>query len=527
MAGPIWAYCRVSTTKDEQEESLDAQVAWAEKFARDRGSEMHIVREQASAKTTVGRPRFNQMMAELAELSKSQRPEYLIVTALDRLSRSTRDTLNVIEALRELKITLYQRGLGPITAEEFPKLAALVGMSLAGEAENYARSVRLRQSWEKRRSEGKPTSNKHPYGLQLVGGRDVMIPDSGAWVLRAFEMYASGEYGMYKIAEQFRHGAPSHSWLTSKIDEKGDRIVKTRGATKWESNRVKKMLVLQRYRGSIVPPELFDKVQERLSKTPKTGSRRVREYVLSGAMSCDGCGRHVHGAATGGGFRVKTLADGTVRRYERKRVRYYECFICEYRVNAERLEQDFFDMTKSLHADDALLAKWVSMPRTGASTTAVTRKELIRLEHETTDEFVASRRDRVIDLALKAELDETEVRRQLQRIKDDVELKRGRAAAIRAQAGAEAQSKRTIVKARDLLASIKRLYSKATYEERRELLSGIAEALGGVRVSATGLRWVCQPAQNSPRKRDPSILRKPVREPASKARSIKTSSRRH
>jgi DNA invertase Pin-like site-specific DNA recombinase len=205
--GELWAYCRVSTTKEEQEESLDAQAGWAEELAREKRCKLHVVREQASAKTTIGRPRFNAMMADLAGLPKAQRPQYLMITALDRLSRNTRDTLNVIEALRELKVTLYERGLGPITAEDFPRLAALVGMSLAGEAENYARSVRMRQSREKRRAEGKPTSNKVPYRLQLRGGRDVVVPDSGAWVLRAFQWYGTNGLGMYKIARRFAEGA--------------------------------------------------------------------------------------------------------------------------------------------------------------------------------------------------------------------------------------------------------------------------------------------------------------------------------
>jgi hypothetical protein len=60
-------------------------------------------------------------------------------------------------------------------------------MSLAGEAENYGRSIRMKQSWAKRRAEGKPTSNKVPYGLQLLGGRDTIIPENAAWVLMAFQ----------------------------------------------------------------------------------------------------------------------------------------------------------------------------------------------------------------------------------------------------------------------------------------------------------------------------------------------------
>jgi site-specific DNA recombinase len=359
----LWAYCRVSTTKEEQEESLDAQATWAQQFAREKHCELTVVREQASAKTTVGRTQFNAMMADLAALPKGHRPQFLIVTSLDRLSRNTRDTLNVIEALRELNVTLFQRGLGPITAEDFPRLAALVGMSLAGEAEHYARSIRMRQSWEKRRAEGKPTSNKVPYGLQLRGGRDVIIPESGAWVLRAFQWYASG-IGMYKIARWFAEDAPDHTWLTSKIDENGERIAKTRKATKWESNRIRKLLEQKRYKGAIVPGDLFDRVQERLSKTPRRGSRRVREYPLSGAMVCEGCGRHLHGVASGG-YMQRKIPDGTVVHWMdgKARRRYYECYICRYRHNAVRLEAEVFSVIGSLHADEAMLKEWVAQPR--------------------------------------------------------------------------------------------------------------------------------------------------------------------
>jgi DNA invertase Pin-like site-specific DNA recombinase len=89
----LWAYCCVSTTKEEHEESLETQQTWAGEFARERGVGILVVREQTSAKTTLGRPRFNARMTELAALLKSRRPEILLVTSLDRLSRSTRYTL--------------------------------------------------------------------------------------------------------------------------------------------------------------------------------------------------------------------------------------------------------------------------------------------------------------------------------------------------------------------------------------------------------------------------------------------------
>jgi DNA invertase Pin-like site-specific DNA recombinase len=486
---PFWAYCRVSTSKEEQEESLEAQAAWAETFAAEHGVDAVIVREQASAKTTIGRPKFNKMMADIAALPKPQRPQYLLVTALDRLSRNTRDTLNVIEALRESSVALYQRGLGAITAEDFPRLAALVGMSLAGEAENYGRSIRMKQSWDKRRSEGKPTSNKVPYGLQLRGGRDVPIPESSAWVLNAFQWYGSGEFGMSKIAHRFADGAPPHTWLTSKLDDDGQRISKTRKATKWESNRIRKLLEQKRYRETIVPTALFDAVQARLAKTPKTGSRRIREYPLGAALVCDGCGRHLHGAATGGTIR-KTLADGSPREYTQARTRYYACYVCRYRLNSNALEQDFFAQVGKLAADDRTLRRWVAAPRSSPRELNASAKELRALEESCSPEAEQQKRDRVFDVALTGNIGPAELRRQLERVRSDFSARREHARARRAELLEQQTAVRSVDKARHLLEKFRALYERAPYDQKREIVAAIAEALGGLRTSREGLRWV-------------------------------------
>jgi len=477
----------VSTRKEEQEESLEAQEAWARDFAAKNGAAVHVIGERASAKSTVGRPLFNRMIADLAALPKADRPELLLVTALDRLSRSTRDTLNVIEALREFRVTLFQRNIGPITAEEFPKLAALVGMSLAGEAENYGRSIRTKQMWDKRRAEGKPASNKVPYGLQLRGGWDIPIPESAAWVLRAFEMYAAG-IGSYTIANEFVKGAPPHTWLTTRFDEAGERIKKTRAATKWESNRITKLLVQRRYRGTIVPNELFDKVQERLSKTPRPGNARKREYPLGAALVCAGCNRHLHGEASGGQT-TKRRANGKLKRYTRERTRYYGCHVCNYRFNAELLEGQFFQEIGELRASERLLQKWVDAPTVDKRHAAVIAKEVKQLTDESSESAEAIHRDRVFDAVVSADLGHVEVRRQLERVQKIFAEKRGRLSLLRQQIAGVQMSTRSLERARLLLASFRELYDVADYEKKRELVAALVEALGGLTIDRGGLRW--------------------------------------
>lgn len=484
----VWAYCRVSTTKQEQEESLDVQEAWAREFAREKGDlAPRLFLEKASAKTTLGRPIFQAMMAELAKTPKARRPAFLAVTALDRLSRDIVDTMNVVRTLGELNVQLYQRGYGLTSMASFPEKAALAGMSLAGEAENYGRMLRAKASWDRRRAEGKPTSNKVPYGLQLRAERDVPSPPASDWVRRAFEWYDAGD-GMYKISMRFLANAPEHTWLTNRVGPDGERIRKKRTPTKWEGNRIGKLLRQGRYRGTIVTEELFDRVQKRLANTPKSGNRRKREYPLTAALRCDSCGRRLHGHASGG-TSTQRRASGEMRRYSHKRIRYYSCLVCRYSLNAERLETAFFADVGRISADPTLLERWLSAPSTKARDIVRARHELEDLERESSEGQLQRSVDRVFDLGLKLEIGEVELRRQIDRVKEQFARKRIRIEELRKTLDSSEARTRSLEQATRLLKNFKRLYDRSEYETKRELVGSLADALGGARTGPEGLSW--------------------------------------
>src|SRR5487761_2399323 len=113
----IWAYCRGSTMKGEQEVSLEEQEGWARGYAAAADEPVTVFPERASAKSILGRPVFQQMIAQLEELPAARRPRALVTTTLDRLSRSMEDTLAVARTLRALKVELYVRDVGAIKAD--------------------------------------------------------------------------------------------------------------------------------------------------------------------------------------------------------------------------------------------------------------------------------------------------------------------------------------------------------------------------------------------------------------------------
>lgn len=493
MARGIWAYCRVSTTKGEQELSLDEQERWAKKHAAAADETVTIIKERASAKTTIGRPEFQRMIATLQELPTSRRPQQLAVTSLDRLSRDMTDTLLVARTLRSLKVDLYVRDAGIIKAETFAQRAALVGQSMGGEAENEARSNRARASWERRRLEGKPASNKSPYGLQLESERDVPAAKSSDWVRKAFEWYTKG-IGLHTIAIRFMEGAPAHIVRTPRLGNDGKPIYRSRNHV-WESNRIKKLLVQRRYRGTIVEPELFDKVQHLLETKPRWRQTRKGEYPLSGAVKCATCGRSFHGRSSSAIIR-KPLASGEIAEYKAKRIRYYECRVCLIAINAERMEGWFRDQVGILTVDERLLKRWVAGERT-ADDAKVTRREIAALERSTAPAAVDATRSRVWDLAMGGSHAAADLERQLKRLAEKTEADRARLAELRSRVDAAESRSRNFDQAKRLLANFWPLYDRAPYEQKRELMGALTAALGGCVATKSGLVWPRHPGKQS------------------------------
>jgi DNA invertase Pin-like site-specific DNA recombinase len=480
----VWAYCRVSTLKTDQELSLEEQIRWSEDFARQRGAALKLFKERASAKTVVGRPQCARLLG-LLEGEEQDIPEFVIATSFDRLSRDITDTMVIARALKRAGVKLYIRDRGEIGMESFGDQAALVGQAMGGHAENEAKSSRCKASWQRRQREGKPMSNKSPYGLQLKAERDVEEPTTGPWVRQAFELYASG-IGAHTIAKRMKIGAPPHRVVTSKRDAEGEPIVRVR-AHVWEYNRVLKMLKQTRYCGTLVDPELFERVQEILRSRPHWRQDRVHEYPLSGAIKCLHCGRSFHGHATGGTSSARR-ADGTVQTYRRsKRVRYYGCIVCNYMINAEQLESWFGETIRKIEAEPKLVDQWIATGRM-TNTQDMVRERRV-LEMRVRNGSFDTLRQRAWQLALSDDAVAVDLPRQLRSINDEEGRCRDRLAEIADLIDRHNEATRDDAQARALLRNFRALYEAATYDQQRELAHAAVQSLGGCKASKSGLVW--------------------------------------
>lgn len=113
-------YARTST----QNQNLAGQLQALKEYGCDR-----IVTEQKSGKNTKDRPVFTKLIAELNP------GDILIVTKLDRMARSTRDALKIVEELEKNGVELVVLNMGGSKLDTTEPIGKLLLIMLSGIAE--------------------------------------------------------------------------------------------------------------------------------------------------------------------------------------------------------------------------------------------------------------------------------------------------------------------------------------------------------------------------------------------------------
>lgn len=111
----VIGYCRVSTEEQGRDgASLDAQERAIREYAEGRGWDVKIIREIASGRSMSRRPGIREALAAL----RSGEASALIVTKLDRLSRSVPDAFQVLNTSGKQKwdLVIMDMGLDTTTA---------------------------------------------------------------------------------------------------------------------------------------------------------------------------------------------------------------------------------------------------------------------------------------------------------------------------------------------------------------------------------------------------------------------------
>lgn len=169
----IYAYCRVSTAAQAEEGiSLDEQQRRIDGQALAEGWTIagRFVERGVSGSVPLGeRPEGKRLLAAAAP------GDIVIAAKLDRVFRSARDALTVIEDFQRRGISLWLGDIGgDVSGNGIAKLMLTI-LSAFAEFERDRIAERIRDARRQLRAEGRSVGGKRQFGYRVVDGR--VVPD--------------------------------------------------------------------------------------------------------------------------------------------------------------------------------------------------------------------------------------------------------------------------------------------------------------------------------------------------------------
>lgn len=304
----IAAYCRVSTEKEAQIDSLEKQIEFFNEFTKKNGYELYklYADEGISGKQIKHRKQFQQMMED----AKHKKFEKVVVKDVSRFARNTVDLLQSVRELKSYGVQVDFLNNGEVMEGGSEFILTILGAMAQQESANMSKRVKF----------GKDITAKKGRVPNLVFGYD-KIPDErytlkineeeAKIVKEIFESYVYKGIGTTKIAwnlndRGIRTKKTKSKWVqtsivrmlknpiytgrvTNKKSEVTDFITGTRKELPEEE-----WIIVEKPEMRIISDELFNRAQELLEQRSNefklNNKREKTEYVFSTLIYCKHCG---------------------------------------------------------------------------------------------------------------------------------------------------------------------------------------------------------------------------------------------
>lgn len=326
-------YIRVSTQEQVENYSIESQREKLEAYCKSKDWVVYdTFIDPGYSGSNTDRPALQRMLSDLKDI------DVVVVYRLDRLSRSQRDTLELIEE-HFLKNNVEFVSITETIDTSTPFGKAMIGiLSVFAQLERETITERMRMGLIKRTEEGYRTAggNYDPAGYGRKDGELFIKEDEALHVKAAFDLY-----------EQY------HS-IT-----KVQKLLKELGYPVWRFRRYNDILRAKLYCGyvsfagtyykgkhvSIVTEEQFERVQALLSTNRGNNAHKAKESLLSGMLVCGHCGEN---------FVTYQSRDKV------KKDKYYRYYICRARRFPAEYEEKCMNKNWNYHQLEGIIIEEIN-----------------------------------------------------------------------------------------------------------------------------------------------------------------------
>ena len=304
----IAAYCRVSTEKEAQIDSLEKQIEFFNEFTKKNGYELYklYADEGISGKQIKHRKQFQQMMQD----AKAKKFDKVVVKDVSRFARNTVDLLQSVRELKSYNVQVDFLNNGEVMEGGSEFILTILGAMAQQESANMSKRVKF----------GKDITAQKGRVPNLVFGYD-KIPDErytlkineeeAKIVKEIFESYVYKGIGTTKIAwdlndRGIRTKKTKSKWVQTSIVRMLKNPIYTGRVTNKKSEVTdfitgirkdlpeEEWIVVERPEMRIISDELFNRAQDILAQRSNefklNNKREKTEYVFSTLIYCKHCG---------------------------------------------------------------------------------------------------------------------------------------------------------------------------------------------------------------------------------------------
>lgn len=331
------AYCRFSSEAQRDGYSIEAQMRAINEWAEREG---HIIKkfyiDEAKSGTNDNREEFQQMIADADESV-----QLVVVHKLDRFARDRYASAVYRHKLKEHGIRVVSV-LEPL--DDSPE-SIMMEAVLEGMAEYYSMNLsrEVRKGQKEAALKAQHVTGPVPYGFKLDENRHyVIVPEEAAIIREIFRQLDAGQ-GIADVTRWARKKGiktRTGSLVSENFIMRLTTNTKLIGRYSYgiDGKYKNEPIVIEDAFESILEPDVFWRQYNRTKSRSKGPRKRLKEeeYMLTGYLYCEHCGKHCYGFTSKNSFKLKS---GELREYEKH---YYRCATKGSRGKASRrLDPDF------------------------------------------------------------------------------------------------------------------------------------------------------------------------------------------
>lgn len=304
----VAAYCRVSTQRDEQDESFATQKKYYEGMISTHPDWelVKIYSDRHSATAAKNRPGFQEMLAD----AEAKKLDIVICKSISRFARNIVDCQKYTQWFSTLGITVIFEEQN-IRTDDPTSGFVLSMMSAIAQDESHSISENERKSYESRFARGEYNlGNNRILGYDSEDG--VLVPNKDAWIVKeVFRRFLAGESyrqiakGLKDMGAECLHskrgfGVETLRYMISNETYVGDKCLQKKAPVDYltkkpDPNRKAMSNYLYDDHEAIIDRETWDKAQAILKERKELATTGVyktnrEHHFLYGKVFCGECG---------------------------------------------------------------------------------------------------------------------------------------------------------------------------------------------------------------------------------------------